>query len=85
MRKVPPYAAGVEEEPARLCARGGSGSTDLRTCGVPAHADLGRRGCCRQPPREFQTAVNLIVVKQLNLAIPESVPQRAAFVYQAEK
>jgi ABC-type uncharacterized transport system substrate-binding protein len=38
-----------------------------------------------QSPREYQIAVNLIVAKDLNLDIPESVPQRAAFVYRSEK
>jgi putative tryptophan/tyrosine transport system substrate-binding protein len=38
-----------------------------------------------QPPRQFQIAVNLIVAEQLGVEIPESLTQRATFVYRPEK
>jgi putative ABC transport system substrate-binding protein len=36
------------------------------------------------PPQQFQIAVNLIVARQLGVEVPESLTQRAAFVFQAE-
>ena len=37
------------------------------------------------PPQQFQIAVNLIVARQLDVEVPESLRQRAAFVYQPEE
>ena len=37
------------------------------------------------PPQQFQIAVNLIVARQLDVEVPESLTQRAAFVFQPEE
>ncbi len=37
-----------------------------------------------QPPRQFQTAVNLIVARQIGVEIPDSLLRRAAFVFRPE-
>jgi len=38
-----------------------------------------------QPPREYQIALNLIVADQLNIEIPDSLIQRATYVFRSEK
>ncbi len=38
-----------------------------------------------EPPRDYQIAVNLIVAQQLGIDLPESLTNRATFVYRPEK
>jgi putative ABC transport system substrate-binding protein len=69
---------GVGVDPAAQ----GKQAADLVLRSISGHPEPPER---LMPPQEFQIAVNLIVAKQLELEVPESLRQRAAFVFQAEE
>jgi putative ABC transport system substrate-binding protein len=69
---------GVGVEPAAQ----GQQAAELVMQAVSGHSSALERVVA---PERFQIAVNLIVAKQLELEVPESLTQRAAFVFQPEK
>jgi hypothetical protein len=55
------------------------------TTDVPIGADPAVATSKARPPEEFQIAVNLIVARQLDLDVPDSLSRRATFVYRPER
>jgi putative ABC transport system substrate-binding protein len=69
---------GVGVDPAAQ----GKQAADLVVESLSGHLRAGQRVVA---PEQFQIAVNLIVARQLELEIPESLTQRAVFVFQPEE
>jgi ABC-type uncharacterized transport system substrate-binding protein len=68
---------GVGVEPAAQ----GKQAADLVVDALSEHPPVSERALA---PQEFQIAVNLIVARQLDLEVPASLTQRAAFVFRPE-